>query len=125
MTKQNCRIAALQMISGPRLGDNLETAGRLVAEAVDQGAQLVVLPEYFPLIGAADADRLRAREPYGNGPVQDWLAATAARHDVWIVGGSIPLATTQPHLMRNSCLVFNDGGDCVARYDKIHLFGFR
>lgn len=125
MTKQNCRIAALQMISGPRLGDNLETAGRLVAEAVDQGAQLVVLPEYFPIIGAADADRLRAREPYGNGPVQDWLAATAARHDVWIVGGSIPLATTQPHLMRNSCLVFNDGGDCVARYDKIHLFGFR
>ena len=125
MSKQNCRIAALQMVSGPRVDENLETAGRLIEEAVDQGAQLVVLPEYFPIIGAADADRVRAREPYGNGPVQDWLAATAARHEVWIVAGSIPLSASQPHLMRNSCLVFNHGGDCVARYDKIHLFGFK
>jgi predicted amidohydrolase len=125
LNKQNCRIAALQMISGPRVADNLETAGRLVAEAVDQGAQLVVLPEYFPVIGAVDADRVRAREAYGNGPVQDWLAATAARHEVWLVAGSIPLSATQPHLMRNSTLVFNNGGDCVARYDKIHLFGFK
>lgn len=125
MSKQNCRIAAIQMVSGPRVDENLETAGRLIEDAVDQGAQLVVLPEYFPIIGAADADRVRAREPYGNGPVQDWLAATAARHEVWIVAGSIPLSASQPHLMRNSCLVFNHGGDCVARYDKIHLFGFK
>ncbi len=125
MSKQNCRIAAIQMVSGPRVDENLETAGRLIEDAVDQGAQVVVLPEYFPIIGAADADRVRAREPYGNGPVQDWLAATAARHEVWIVAGSIPLSASQPHLMRNSCLVFNHGGDCVARYDKIHLFGFK
>ncbi len=124
MNKKNCRIAALQMVSGPRVADNLDVAGRLVAEAVDQGAQLVVLPEYFPIIGAADLDRVRAREEFGNGPIQDWLAATAARHDVWIIGGSIPLRATQAHQMRNSTLVFNDGGDCVARYDKIHLFGF-
>ena len=64
------------MVSGPRVADNLEIAGHLVAEAVDQGAQMVALPEYFPIIGAADADRVRAREPYGNGPIQDWLAAT-------------------------------------------------
>lgn len=125
MNKQNCRIAALQMVSGPRVADNLAAAGRLVEDAVAQGAQLVVLPEYFPVIGAVDADRVRARETFGNGPVQDWLAATAARHDVWLVAGSIPLATAMPHQMRNSCLVFNDGGDCVARYDKIHLFGFQ
>jgi len=125
LSKQNCRIAALQMVSGPRVADNLAQAGQLVEDAVAQGAQLVVLPEYFPVIGAVDADRVRAREAYGNGPIQDWLAATAARHDVWIVAGSIPLAAPQPHQMRNSCLVFNDGGDCVARYDKIHLFGFK
>nr|WP_265944798.1 carbon-nitrogen hydrolase family protein [Dechloromonas sp. A34] len=125
MSKQNCRIAALQMVSGPRVADNLEQAGQLVEDAVAQGAQLVVLPEYFPVIGATDADRVRAREAYGNGPIQDWLAATAARHDLWIIAGSIPLTAPQPHQMRNSCLVFNDGGDCVARYDKIHLFGFK
>lgn len=122
---KNVRIAALQMISGPNIADNLETAGRLVAEAVDEGAQMVALPEYFPIIGAADADRVRAREVYGNGPIQDWLAATAARHDVWIFAGSIPLTATTHYQMRNSSLVFNDGGDCVARYDKIHLFSFK
>ena len=125
MSKQNCRMAAIQMVSGPRVADNLETAGRLIAEAVDQGAQMVALPEYFPIIGAADADRVRAREAFGNGPIQDWLAATAARHEVWIFAGTLPLATSQPHQMRNSSLVFNHGGDCVARYDKIHLFGFK
>ena len=62
MKPQNCRIAALQMVSGPRVEDNLGVAGRLVDEAVAQGAQLAVLPEYFPIIGAADADRVRARE---------------------------------------------------------------
>jgi predicted amidohydrolase len=121
---KNVRIAALQMVSGPRVADNLDVAGRLVAEAVEQGAGLVVLPEYFPIIGATDSDRVRAREPYGNGPIQDWLAATAARHEVWLVAGSIPLNAGNPLMMRNSSLVFNDGGDCVARYDKIHLFGF-
>ena len=125
MSKQNCRMAAIQMVSGPRVAENMETAGRLIAEAVDQGAQLVALPEYFPIIGAADAERVRAREAFGNGPIQDWLAATAARHEVWIFAGTLPLTATQPHQMRNSSLVFNHGGDCVARYDKIHLFGFK
>ena len=126
MTKQNCRIAALQMVSGPRVGDNLKTAGHLVDEAVAQGAQLVVLPEYFPVIGAVDADRVRAREDFGRGgPVQDWLAETAARHGIWIVAGSLPLAASVPDKMRNATLVYDATGACVQRYDKIHLFGFR
>jgi nitrilase len=125
MSKLNCRIAALQMVSGPRVADNLLTAGRLVEEAVAQGAQLVALPEYFPIIGAADADRVRAREDFGQGPIQDWLAETAQRFGVWIFAGSIPLTATVPEKLRNSSLVFNPQGDCVKRYDKIHLFGFK
>lgn len=125
MSKQNCRIAALQMVSGPRVGDNLATAAGLVAEAVAQGAQLVVLPEYFPIIGAADADRVRAREDFGRGPVQDWLAETAQRHGIWIFAGSIPLAASVSDKMRNSSLVYNPAGECVERYDKMHLFGFQ
>ncbi|NTV71211.1 MAG: carbon-nitrogen hydrolase family protein [Azonexaceae bacterium] len=125
MSKQNCRIAAVQMVSGPRVADNLATAGRLIADAVGQGAQLIVLPEYFPIIGAADVDRVRAREDFGGGPVQSWLADTAQRHGVWLFAGSIPLAASNPDKMRNSSLVFNPAGECVQRYDKIHLFGFR
>ena len=125
MSKQNCRIAAVQMISGPRVADNLATASRLIDEAVTQGAQLVVLPEYFPIIGAVDADRVRAREDFGAGPIQSWLAETAQRHGIWIIAGSLPLTASRPDRMRNASLVFNPAGECVARYDKIHLFGFK
>ena len=124
MNKQNCRIAALQMVSGPRVADNLATAGQLVADAVAQGAQMVALPEYFPIIGAADADRVRACEDFGHGPIQDWLAETAQRHGVWVFAGSLPLTAANPDKMRNASLVYNPDGECVERYDKIHLFGF-
>ncbi|BAO30821.1 carbon-nitrogen hydrolase family protein [Sulfuritalea hydrogenivorans] len=121
----NTRIAAVQMISGPDVAPNLATAGRLIAEAAAAGAQLVALPEYFPLIGATDADRLAAREVDGSGPIQDFLAAAAQKHGLWLVGGSIPLVANDPAKLRNSCLVFDPQGKRVARYDKIHLFGFR
>ena len=113
------------MISGPDVVPNLATAGRLIAEAAASGAQLVALPEYFPLIGASDVDRLAARESEGSGPIQDFLAAAAREHGIWLVGGSIPLLAEDPAKLRNSSLVFDPQGRRVARYDKIHLFGFR
>lgn len=122
--KQDVRLAGIQMVSGPRVADNLTVAGRLVAEAVDQGARLLALPEYFPIIGATDGERLAAREPFGSGPIQAWLAETALRHRVWLFSGSIPLEGRRADRMLNSTLVFNPDGECVARYDKIHLFGF-
>jgi len=119
------RIAAVQMISTPEVVPNLATAARLIAEAAARGAQLVALPEYFPIIGGSDADRLAVREEPDRGPIQDFLAAAALKHQVWLVGGSIPLRTSDPGKLRNSCLVFDPQGRQVARYDKIHLFGFR
>jgi len=119
------KVAAVQMISGPEVAPNLATAGRLVAEAAAVGARLVVLPEYFPLIGADDTARLAAREREGAGPIQDFLADAARRHGIWLVGGSIPLFARNPAKLLNTCLVFDDCGRAVARYDKIHLFGFR
>lgn len=118
------RIAAVQMISGPQVEPNLATAARLIAEAAAAGAQLVALPEYFPLIGAADADRLAAREREGEGPIQSFLADAARRHGIWLVGGSLPLFADDPAKLRNTCFVFDPEGRQVARYDKIHLFGF-
>ncbi len=118
------RIAAVQMISGPDVGPNLQRAAELIDQAVDQGADLIVLPEYFPLIGANDAERLAARETAGHGPIQGFLSETAAHHRVWLVGGSLPLDALDPNKLRNTCLVFDDKGRQVARYDKIHLFSF-
>ncbi|HEY6896439.1 MAG TPA: carbon-nitrogen hydrolase family protein, partial [Rhodocyclaceae bacterium] len=112
------------MISGPEVAANLATAGRLIAEAAAQGAQLAVLPEYFPLIGASDAERLAARECEGAGPIQEFLAAAAARHGLWLVGGSLPLQADDPAKLRNTLLVFDPQGRQAARYDKMHLFSF-
>jgi len=119
------KLAAVQMISGPDVAPNLDTASHLIAEAAAAGAQLVALPEYFPLIGASDVDRLAAREADGSGPIQDFLVAAARKHRLWLVGGSIPLQADDPAKLRNSCLVYDPEGRRVARYDKIHLFGFR
>ncbi len=124
MTKTS-RIAAVQMVSSADIVQNLHDADHLVAEAAARGAQLVALPEYFPLISGDDMAKVRAREQEGGGPLQDFLRETALRHKVWLVGGSIPMEASVPHKVRNSCLVFNDAGERVARYDKIHLFGFQ
>jgi nitrilase len=118
------RVAAVQLASGPNVKANLQEAGRLIETAVAQGAKLVALPEYFAIMGLKDTDKVEAREKPGSGPIQDFLAATARRHGIWIVGGSAPLECTVPGKVRNSCLVYDDQGRLVARYDKIHLFNF-
>ncbi len=116
------RVAAIQMASGPNVGANLIEAGRLVQKAAGAGAGLVVLPENFALMGKADADNLKIREQNGKGPIQDFLAETSAKHGVWLVGGTVPLEADSENKVKASCLVYNDKGERVARYDKIHLF---
>ena len=121
---QNARVAAVQMVSGPTVQENLAAAGALIAEAADGGAQLIVLPEYFAILGLHEHDKVAVRERDGSGQIQDFLAAAAQRHAVWLVGGSAPLACDDPARVRNSTLVYDARGKRVARYDKIHLFGF-
>jgi nitrilase len=118
------RVAAVQMASGPHVEANLTEAGRLIEIAAGQGARLVALPEYFPIMGMNERDKVKVREEPGSGPIQAFLSATAARHGIWIVGGSLPLVASVPDKVRNTTLVYDDRGQCVARYDKIHLFAF-
>ncbi|BBE50408.1 2-oxoglutaramate amidase [Ferriphaselus amnicola] len=116
------KVAAVQMASGPNVEANLNEARRLIAKAVEQGAKLVVLPEYFPIMGMNETDKLAVREQPGTGRIQKFLADVAREFKIWLVGGSIPLVANDPAKVRNSLLVFNDQGKQVARYDKIHLF---
>ncbi len=122
---KNVRLAAVQMVSTPRVEENLQTAGLLIAEAVAQGADVVALPEYFPIMGLRDGDKFALREADGHGPIQDFLAQTARQHGIWLVGGSLPLTASVPDKVLNSSLVYNPQGERAARYDKIHLFGFQ
>ena len=118
------KIAALQMVSSPRVATNLETARQLIGQAADAGAELAVLPEYFCLLGLKDTDKLAITEPPSGGPLQDFLSQCARDFNLWLVGGTIPLATDMPGKVYNSTLVYNPAGECVARYDKMHLFRF-
>ena len=117
------RVAAVQMVSAAELAPNLEAAARLIAAAAAADARLVALPENFCILGRHETDKVKLREADGSGPIQDFLAETARRNRVWLAGGTIPLAAHDENKVRNACLLYDDGGRRVARYDKIHLFG--
>ena len=117
------KIAAIQMASGPSVAANLSEAERLIEVAANQGAKLVVLPEYFAIMGMKETDKVAVREQEGKGPIQAFLSKIAKEHGIWLIGGSVPMVSNFPNKVRNSCLVYDDKGKQVARYDKIHLFG--
>jgi deaminated glutathione amidase len=117
------KVAGIQMASSPQVASNLIEAERLIALAVEQGAKIVVLPEYFCIMGAKDIDKVAVREKPGDGKIQTFLSKMAKEYEIWLIGGTVPLVSNFPNKVRNSCLVYNDKGVQVARYDKIHLFG--
>ncbi|GAB5606077.1 carbon-nitrogen hydrolase family protein [Sideroxyarcus sp. TK5] len=115
------KVAAIQMASGPNVAGNLSEARRLVANAAEQGAKLVVLPEFFAIMGMNEQDKVKVCEQPGEGPIQQFLSETARKHKIWLMG-SLPLVSNTPNKVRNSLLVYDETGAPVARYDKIHLF---
>jgi nitrilase len=119
------KIAAIQMVSTPNLNENLEVAARLIKAASESGSQLVVLPEYFCLMGLKDTDKVNVREVAGSGPIQARLAEIALDNNIYLVAGSIPLEAKESNKVLNTSLVFNPQGKQIARYDKMHLFGFQ
>ena len=119
------RVAAIQMVSGPEVAANLAAAARLIAEAARAGAKLAALPENFYLIGRHEGDKVAVREADGKGPVQDFLASAAKENRIWIIGGTAPISSEDDKRVRGACLVYDDTGRRVARYDKMHLFRFQ
>ena len=116
------KCAAIQMASSPHISANLMTADNLIAEAAKDGAKLVALPENFALMGQHETDKIKAKETDGSGPIQDFLANAAKKHGVWIVGGTLPIVGDDDNKVRAACLVYDNQGERVVRYDKVHLF---
>ena len=115
------KVAAIQMTSGAEVSVNLREAGKFMAKAAAQGAELVVLPENFALMARNDAARLAAGELDGSGTIQDYLAEKARNLQVWIVGGSVPVLAGGDKVYAR-CPVYSPSGERVAYYDKVHLF---
>lgn len=138
MIDQNL-VAAVQMVSTDDVQANIEQARVCVRQAAKEGAQLVVLPEYFCLLSPRDGAKLEVAEDYGNGPIQEALAELARETKIWLAGGTLPIKSVshqnvdqyggsigQDNAQRvfNTQLVFSPEGEVIARYDKIHLFNF-
>lgn len=128
------RVAAIQMVSTPTIEQNLSAAARLISQAAEKGAELIVLPEVFATLEGlsplAEVGEIAhpAIPSLGATPLQDFLASQAAKHALVVVGGTIPLLSRadgsliEDGRVRASSLVFNAQGERVARYDKVHLF---
>ena len=116
------RVAVVQMVSGKDLEKNLQAASGLIADAARQQAELVLLPEYFPIISDDEMDKIKIREAYGNGPIQTFLSEQSRRHGIWLMGGTLPLETDDSNRVYNSCLLYDPQGNITNRYDKVHLF---
>ena len=119
------RVAAIQMVSTPDVAENIARARVLVAEAAAGGAMLVTLPEYWPVMGLRDTDKVAHAEQPGGGPIQHFLATAAEEHGIWLIGGTLPLVSQDAAKVLNTTLVYDPQGKPVGRYDKIHLFGFQ
>ena len=115
-------VAAIQMASGPNVQANLDQAEKLITEAVAQSAKLIVLPENFSFMGKTDQERMPYAETDGDGLVQRFLSEQAKKHAVWLVGGTVPIKSDDENKLYSSCMLFNDQGERVACYNKIHLF---
>ena len=118
------KVAAIQMISAPTIPENLVTARRLITEAVQKGAELVLLPEYWAALEARDSDKLAHAEAPGKGPVQDFMSGIAKELGIWLLGGTVSLKSSVEGKVLNTMMVYNPQGEHIARYDKIHLFNF-
>jgi nitrilase len=110
------------MASGPNVKANLAEAEKLIKIAVQQEAEMVVLPENFAIMGTSETDKVKIAEEFGTGLLQNFLRDQAIRHKIWLVGGTIPIRSSEPGKVYAACLLFNPQGELVTRYDKIHLF---
>ncbi|HHB93371.1 MAG TPA: carbon-nitrogen hydrolase family protein [Thioploca sp.] len=116
------KIAAIQMVSGSNVVANLQIASQLINKAVEMEAKLIILPENFALMAMQPNDNIQIGEQYNNGIIQTFLSQQAKKFGIWIVGGTLPILANKIQKVRAACLVFDNTGKQIARYDKIHLF---
>jgi deaminated glutathione amidase len=116
------KVAAVQMTTGPDVGINLAESGALLEDAARAGARVAALPENFAFMGLEDADKRTVAEDDEAGPIQEFLATTARRLGLWIVGGTVPLRGAADGRVSAASVVYDAEGKRIARYDKIHLF---
>lgn len=124
MSSNPVKLAAVQMVSTPDVDENFSVARRLIDDAVRQGAQMVLLPEYWPIMGMKESDKVAHAEQLDAGPIQEFMSEVSREHRIWLIGGTLPMVAPEADKVLNTMMVYNPTGEHVVRYDKIHLFSF-
>ena len=115
-------VASIQLSSGPNIRANLLEVSKYLEEISKTQSKLVVLPENFALMPEDDLSFLDNAEDIGSGPIQEFISESAKKYKLWIIAGTIPIKTDTPKKVTSTTLVYNNAGEVVSRYDKIHLF---
>jgi len=118
----NFKVSCIQVASGPNIDANLLEVGRYIEESKKHGASIVILPENFAMMAASDTDYLDIMEDFGSGKIQDFISKAAKRNGIWIIAGTIPIKSKNKEKVFSTCIVFNEKGEIVSSYNKIHLF---
>jgi predicted amidohydrolase len=113
------RAAAVQLQSTPDRDRNLEAADRLTRAAARAGAELVVLPEKWPVLGTPE-QTIAAAEPY-DGPTLRWASSLARELGIDLVAGSFS-ESTDGDRGANTSIHAGPDGEVKATYRKIHMF---
>tara|TARA_Y100000022_G_C13245519_1_gene374582 strand:+ start:1014 stop:1847 length:834 start_codon:yes stop_codon:yes gene_type:complete len=116
------KVASIQLSSGPNIQANLLEVGKYLEQISKTDSRLVVLPENFAMMPENDSEFLTNSETEGSGPIQDFISEKARIYKLWIIAGTIPIRTDNPKKVTSTTFVYNDLGEVVTRYDKIHLF---
>jgi predicted amidohydrolase len=128
------KVSAIQMVSTASIKENLNTAARLITKAAEGGSKLILLPEVFAVLEGGPMRAFGEIEGNPDAQLQNFLSQQASNNKVIIVGGTIPLISRpsngdifateiiEGERVRPACLVFDESGVQIARYDKIHLF---
>ena len=114
------RAAAVQLNATTDRPRNLAIADRLVREAAARGAELVVLPEKWPLIGSGQVQRQSAEAL--DGPALTWARAIAAELRIELVAGSVSLRDEESGARFNTSVHIGPDGRDRAHYRKLHMF---
>jgi predicted amidohydrolase len=121
MSAQKTKVAVIQMTSTPDVEANLQAVERLVGEAAEDRARLLLVPEAFAYLGPEEGQRDVAEALPGGGPILQRMQSLAREWSVELVLGGF-WEKTSGDKVRNACVHLDDDGEVRAVYRKIHLF---
>ncbi len=123
----NPRVALIQMVSSRSVDQNLARLAPMIKTAAAD-ATAIFLPENFAALAHSDPRVIGEAESSNQGPIRQFLAEMSRELGCWIFAGTIPVAVqaggaaVSAPRVRAASLVYNDIGQEIDRYDKIHMF---